>query len=80
VEQVPPKHPDPSLAFAFKGEDFLGPQAQQVREILAQTGIQISQQAIDASATQLFQQMRLGIRDASGQMVKAAPGRPNTAA
>lgn len=75
VTQLPPKPDIPNLGFTFKGEDLLGPQAQQVREILAQGGITISQEAIDASASQLFQQMQMGIRDASGQMVKATPNR-----
>lgn len=71
VEQLPEKKPDsPNIGFTFKGDDFLGPQAQQVRDILAQSGIKISQESIDASATQLFQQMQMGIRDASGQMIK----------
>ena len=72
VEQVPPNHPPPSVSFTFKGEDLIGPQAQQVREILAQSGLQISQQSIDATATQMFQQVALGHRDASGQAIPAA--------
>jgi len=71
----PPEQPQkPSIAFAFKGEDLVGPQAQQVREILAQTGIEVSQAAIDQSANQMFQQMRLGIRDASGKVVSPVKG------
>ncbi len=69
IVNPPPDHEDPSVSLAIKGEDFLGPQAQQIREILAQLGIQISQGAIDTSATQLFQQMALGIRDAEGNAV-----------
>lgn len=75
----PPKVDQPNVNFAFKGEDLISPQAQQVREILAQAGIRISQEAIQASATQLFQQMTLGIRDANGKAVTATqqqPGHP----
>lgn len=69
----PPKKPDPpGITFSLKAEDLLGPAADQVREVLAQGGIQISQQAVQASTTQLFQQMSMGIRDASGHAVKAA--------
>jgi hypothetical protein len=47
-----------------------------VLEILAQGGIQISQQAHDAAAGQLFRQMSLGIRDASGAAVPTAVSQP----
>ena len=47
------------------------PSPPQVREILAQAGIQISQQAIQESAGQLFQQVSLGIRDANGKATPA---------
>lgn len=69
VEQLPEKHPEPSLGLTFKGEDLIAPQAQMVLEILAQCGIQISQQAQTTAAGQLYQQMALGIRDASGKAV-----------
>lgn len=68
-----PKHPDPAIGFTFKAEDLLGPAAQQVREIAAQCGLKISQQAISMGASQLFQQMTLGIRDADGHAVKTLP-------
>jgi hypothetical protein len=74
VTQPPKKQEDPALAFSFRGEDLLGPQAPQVREILAQAGIQISPQAIGESANQLFQQVTLGLRDASGKATPAVNG------
>lgn len=69
VEQLPDKKPDPNLGIAFKGEDLGAPWADQVREVLAQLGIQISPAAVQAGATQMFQQMALGVRDASGKAV-----------
>lgn len=71
IDQLPPQHPDPSLAFSFKGEDVIGPQAPIVLEILAQGGIQISQEAIDQAGGQLFKQIALGLRDASGKATPA---------
>lgn len=73
VEQLPEKPQEPSLGFTFKGEDFISPQAQQVREILAKCGIQISEEAVQSTASQLYQQMALGLRDASGKAVPATP-------
>ncbi len=72
VEQLPQKHPDPSVGISFKGDDLIAPQAQMVIEVLAQTGIQISPQAQQTAASQLFQQMQLGIRDGAGHPVKAS--------
>lgn len=71
VEQLPEKHPEPTIGFTFKGEDLIGPQAPLVREILAQGGIQLSQPAIDDSSGQLFKQITLGLRDASGKATPA---------
>ena len=76
IEQLPPKHEDPAISFAFKGEDFLGPQAPQVRDILAQVGIRVSQSAISESGNQLLQQMTLGIRDADGKVAPSGPLAP----
>ena len=76
VPQVPPKPDIPNIGFTFKGDDLIAPQAQQVREILAQGGIHISQASIDATASQLFQQMQLGIRDATGKAIAATPKPP----
>jgi ribosomal protein L12E/L44/L45/RPP1/RPP2 len=73
VEQLPQKPPEIALSLALKGEDFNGPQAQQIREVLAEAGITITQQAVDTTATQLFQQMHLGLRNADGKAVTAAP-------
>jgi hypothetical protein len=42
----PPKPEPPKLSLSFKGEDFVGPQAPVVFEILKQQGIQISDQAM----------------------------------
>jgi len=71
--QAPPKKPEPSIGITFKGEDLIGPQAQMVIEILGQTGIQVSPEAQQTAASQLFQQMQLGIRDGAGRPVKATP-------
>lgn len=68
VEELPESKPEPNLAFSFKGEDLYNPM---VREILAQGGIQVSQAAIDEAAGQLFKQVALGLRDASGKAVPA---------
>ncbi len=73
VDQLPEQKPDPNIGYSFKGEDLIGPQAPMVLEILAQAGIQISQHARDDSAGQLFKQMALGIRDASGKAVPPTP-------
>lgn len=73
VEQVPDKTPEPNISFRFSGEDLIGPQAPLVREILAQGGITLSQPAIDDAAGQLFKQVALGVRDASGKAVAATP-------
>lgn len=74
VEALPEQHKEPSIGFTFKGEDFLGPQAPQVREILAQLGYEISQPAISESGSQLLQQMVIGIRDADGKATPAVKG------
>ena len=76
VAELPEQKPDPNIGFTFKGEDLIGPQAAMVIEILAQGGIQISQEARDESAGQLFKQMALGVRDASGKAVPTATSRP----
>jgi hypothetical protein len=76
VEQLPQKPPEEGFTFSFKGEDLVGPQAPIVLEILAQGGIQISQQAHDEAAGQMFKQMSLGIRDASGKVVPPANANP----
>lgn len=48
ADEMPEQKPEPSLGFAYKGEDFnpLMPQFPIVVEVLAQCGIQISPQAI----------------------------------
>lgn len=73
VPQLPEKPPEPNIGFTFKGEDLIGPQAPVVFEILAQGGITVSQPARDESAGQLFKQMALGVRDASGKAVPPTP-------
>lgn len=70
-DQMPEKKPDPTLAFAFKGEDLGAPWADQVREILAQAGIELSPEAVRQGASQMFKQIALGVRDASGKAVTA---------
>ncbi len=74
VTNPPKQKDDPSLSFSFSGEDFLGPQAPQVREILAQAGIQLSPAAVSESASQLFQQVQLGLRDSNGKATPALAG------
>ncbi len=69
VDKLPEKKPEPRLGFSFKGADLINPQAQQVRELLAQMGLQISQESIDSSASQMYQQLAIGLRDASGKAV-----------
>jgi hypothetical protein len=69
----PPRPTEPSVALSFKGEDLMSPAAQQVREILAQVGVKISDEAIQTTATQLFQQIAMGLRDAAGKAVTAHP-------
>ncbi len=76
IEQVPQKEPEPNVSLAFKGEDFVGPQGDQVREVLAKLGIAISQQAVTSGATQMMHQVALGLRDATG---KAIPPKPQPA-
>ena len=71
VDELPEQKPDPNIGFTFKGDDLIGPQAPIVLEILAQGGIQVSQPARDEAAGQLFKQMALGVRDASGKAVPA---------
>ena len=73
VTELPEQKPDPNIGFTFKGEDLIGPQAPIVLEILAQGGIQVSQGSRDEAAGQLFKQMALGLRDASGKAVPATP-------
>lgn len=68
VEQLPEQPPEPNISFRFSGEDLYNPMA---REILAQGGIQLSQEAIDEAAGQLYKQVALGLRDASGKTVPA---------
>ena len=75
VTDLPDEKPTPNLGFSFKGEDLIGPQRPIVLEILAQGGIQISQEALNESAGQLFKQVALGLRDVSGKAVPAQ-GRP----
>jgi hypothetical protein len=55
----PPKPPPPSLGFAFKGEDLVGPQAPIVCEIAQQLGIKISPEAIKLSQQMLLQAQEL---------------------
>jgi len=69
IDQLPEEKPDGNFSMRFQGDDLVGPQAQQVREILAQLGIEISQEAIDSSGSQMYQQVALGLRDASGTAV-----------
>lgn len=76
VDQVPDKGPEEKFTFSFKGEDFVAPQAAIVLEILAKGGIQISQQAHDEAAGQMFKQVALGLRDASGKPMPTATSRP----
>lgn len=71
MEQLPEQKPEPNIGFTFKGDDLIGPQAPIVLEILAQGGIQVTQPARDEAAGQLFKQVALGVRDASGKAVPA---------
>jgi hypothetical protein len=65
VVQPPPPEPEkPKISFAFKGEDVVGPQAPIVLELLAQTGIQISPEAI--------QQAQAAMGDLEAQMQQQA--------
>lgn len=73
VDQLPGKPHDEGITFSFHGEDLYNPM---VREILAQGGIQISQQTIDDAASQLFKQVSAGVRDASGKAIPAAQRPP----
>jgi hypothetical protein len=66
TDKVPEQTPDPKLAFSFQGEDLYNPM---VREILAQSGLAISQESVDAAASQLFKQVALGVRDVSGRAI-----------
>lgn len=66
TDQIPEKKPDPNIGWSFKGEDLYNPM---VREILAQLGVQISQQTIDEAASQQFKQVALGLRDVSGKAI-----------
>ena len=63
---VPQQKPDPKLAFSFTGEDVYNPI---VREIMAQSGLAISQQAIDEAGSQMFKQVALGLRDVTGKAI-----------
>jgi hypothetical protein len=73
VDQLPEKGPDGNFSMRFQGDDLIAPQAQQVREVLAQLGVKISQPAIDSSGSQMYQQVALGLRNASGKAVSAQP-------
>ena len=73
VDKLPEKTPEPNISFRFSGEDLIGPQGPMVRAIMAQAGIDIPQDAVTNAASQLFKQVALGVRDASG---KALPPRP----
>lgn len=73
VDQLPAKPHDENISLRLGGEDLVGPQRPIVLELLAQGGYQISQQAIDESAGQLFKQVTLGLRDANGKAVPATP-------
>ena len=70
VEQLPEKKPEPNVGFTFKGEDFIGPQAPIVLEIIQQGGIQISPAAIQASSEDVAMQMLTGLRGGDGKVVK----------
>lgn len=76
VEQLPEKKPDGKFSLGLTGDDLIGPQAPIALEILAQLGVQISQQAADTSAGLMFKQVALGLRDASGKPVPTATKRP----
>jgi hypothetical protein len=70
VEQLPEKTPEPNISYRFNGEDLYNPM---VREILAQAGVKISQDSIDQSASQMYKQVALGLRDVSGKAVPPTP-------
>lgn len=65
-DQLPEQKPDPSVSLAVKGEDLYNPM---MRELLAQCGLVISQPTIDEAASQLFKQVAIGVRDASGKAI-----------
>ena len=74
VEQLPEQKPEGSFAFSMKAEDLGAPWADQAREVLAQLGIQLSQDAVESGAQQMFKQISLGLRDASGKAITATKG------
>lgn len=63
----PPKPEPPKLAFSFKGEDLVGPQAPIVLEIMAQNGIQISPTAVMQSQQLLLQAEQMAAAEAAAQ-------------
>ena len=69
VDQLPEKKPNPTVGFAFKGEDFIGPQAPVVMEICAQLGLTISPQSKQAASQEVAVQILSGLRDGNGQVI-----------
>jgi hypothetical protein len=74
----PGKPEPPKLSLAFKGEDFIGPQAPIVIEILQQQGITISPQNVQLSQAMLQQSLMLAAQagdkdDEGGGSGGAAP-------
>lgn len=69
VEQLPEKKPEPNVGFAFKGDDFVGPQAPIVLEICQQLGIAISPEATQAASQDVAMQMLTGLRDGNGKVI-----------
>jgi len=52
IQQPPPEPPtEPKVNFAFKGEDFIGPQAPIVLEIMQRSGIEVSEQAMQLASS-----------------------------
>ena len=69
VEQLPEKKPNPTIGFAFKGEDFVGPQAPVVMELCEQLGLTISPQSKQAASQEVAVQILAGLRDGNGQVI-----------
>jgi hypothetical protein len=69
VEQLPEKKPDLKASLAVKGEDFIGPQAPIIVDILRQMGLQITPIAVESASMDVATQIVMGLRDANGQTV-----------
>lgn len=72
----PGKPEPPKLSLAFKGEDFIGPQAPIVIEILQQQGITISPENVQLSQALLQQSQALAMQAGAADEMG---GEPNTA-